>query len=241
MVEEKKVIQVESVGISYRRSNNPFSKDKYWALKDISFDVYAGETLGILGRNGAGKSTLLRMLARIIEPDRGTIQFESGFRSALLALQVGFSGQLTGRQNILMSGMLLGMERQTMLRGMSSIIEMAALGEFIDQPVRTYSSGMRARLGFAIAIFSDPDVILLDEVLGVGDAAFRKQSSQLIKEKIRSDKTVILVSHNVGTIKQMCDRAIWIEDGCVRQAGPVLEVTNAYESSFGLNEGGGEL
>jgi len=232
MSESKEVIQVKHVGISYRRSSNPFSKDKYWALKDISFDVYAGETLGILGRNGAGKSTLLQMLAEIIEPDRGSIQFEPGFRSTLLALQVGFAGQLTGRQNIIMSGMLMGVQRKTMLEGMDSIIEMSDLGEFIDQPVRAYSSGMRARLGFAIAIFSDPDVILLDEVLGVGDVAFRKQSSQLIKEKIASDKTVILVSHNPATMRSLCDRAVWIENGLVRKVGPVDEVADAYEASF---------
>ena len=232
MESNKKIIEVANVGVSYRKSNNPFSKDKYWALKDISFDVYAGETLGILGRNGAGKSTLLRLLAKIISPDKGSIHFELGVRSALLALQVGFSGQLTGKQNILMSGMLLGVSRQSMLEGMASIIEMAGLGEFIDQPVRTYSSGMRARLGFAIAIFSDPDVILLDEVLGVGDAAFRKQSSQLIKEKIKSDKTVILVSHNPATIRSLCDRAVWIEGGVIREEGFVVEVADAYEKSF---------
>ena len=227
--EEKKIIiQVENVGVSYRRSSNPFSKDKYWALKDISFDVYTGETLGIIGRNGAGKSTLLRLLAEIIEPDKGTIQFESGFRAALLALQVGFSGPLTGRQNIVMSGMLLGVKREVMLKGMDSIIDMSALGEFIEQPVRAYSSGMRARLGFAIAIFSDPDVILLDEVLGVGDAGFKKQSSQLIKEKIHSDKTVILVSHSHTTVRNLCDRAIWIEDGVVVDEGPAKLVAQAY-------------
>jgi lipopolysaccharide transport system ATP-binding protein len=233
-MDKKPVIRLANVGVGYRRSGNPFSKDKFWALKDVTFNIYAGETLGILGRNGAGKSTLLRMLARIIEPDRGSIHFEEGFKASLLSLQVGFSGQLTGRQNIVMSGMLLGVKRQVMLQVMDEIIESSGLGGFIEQPVRTYSSGMRARLGFAIAIFSDPDVILLDEILGVGDAAFRKQSAQLIKEKILSDKTVVLVSHSEATIKELCDRAIWIEDGRVRAEGSVKDVSGLYEATFNI-------
>jgi len=226
------VIRIRHVGIAYRRSVKPWATDVYWALKDVSFDVHQGETLGVLGRNGAGKSTLLRMLARIIEPDRGQVEFSEGFRATLLSLQVGFSGQLTGRQNIVMSGMLLGVERKVMSQKMDDIVAYSGLDTFIDQPVRTYSSGMRARLGFAVTFFSDPDVILIDEVLGVGDAAFRTQSAALIKQKIRSDKTVILVSHSQSTIRSLCDRAIWIEDGCVRAEGSAVEVVDKYQASF---------
>jgi len=208
----------------------PWNSDKYWALKDISFKVYHGETLGVLGRNGAGKSTLLRLLAGIISPDRGNITYMHGFRASLLSLQVGFSGHLTGRQNIVMSGMLLGVSRPKMLECTPEIIAFSGLGEFIDQPVRTYSSGMRARLGFAISYYANPDALLIDEVLGVGDADFKKKTSALMKERIKSDKTVVLVSHNKATIKKYCDRAVLIDNGVVSGVGETAEVVRQYNA-----------
>jgi lipopolysaccharide transport system ATP-binding protein len=208
------IISLKKIGVCYKRrkfwSRKP---DKhFWALEDISFDVYPGETLGIIGRNGAGKSTLLRLLAGIIAPDRGTIKM-NGLKATLLTLQAGFDIFLTGRQNITLSGMLLGMTKKEVAEKEDKIIELADIGDFIDQPVRTYSSGMRVRLGFATAHYINPDILLIDEVLGVGDADFQKKSSALIHNKIKSNQTVIIVSHNPAMMKNLCDRVITIENG----------------------------
>ncbi|MBC8205534.1 MAG: ABC transporter ATP-binding protein [Kiritimatiellaeota bacterium] len=211
------VISLKNVDVCYRRhglfSRKP--KNIFWALEDVSFDVYPGETLGIIGRNGAGKSTLLRLLAGIIAPDRGTIEM-NGLKATLLSLQAGFDPFLTGRQNITLSGMLLGMTRKEIAEKEEEIIELADIGDFIDQPVRTYSTGMRVRLGFATAHYVDPDVLLIDEVLGVGDADFQKKSSALIHNKIKSNQTVIIVSHQVRMLENMCSRIITIENRCVK-------------------------
>ncbi|MBC8205660.1 MAG: ABC transporter ATP-binding protein [Kiritimatiellaeota bacterium] len=208
------VISLKNIGVCYRRhglfSRKP--KNIFWALEDVSFDVYPGETLGITGRNGAGKSTLLKILAGIISPDRGTIKM-SGLRTTLLSLQAGFDPFLTGRQNITLSGMLLGMTRKEITEKEEEIIALADIGDFINQPIRTYSTGMRVRLGFATAHYVDPDILLIDEVLGVGDADFQKKSSALIHNKINSDQTVIIVSHSPAVIKNLCDRSITIEHG----------------------------
>lgn len=148
---------------------------KFWALKDISFDIFHGETLGVIGRNGVGKSTLLCLIAGIIDPDMGTVFRAENCHASLLSLQVGFVPQLTGRENAVLSGILLGMHRETIESRMEEIIAFSELDEFIDQPIYTYSTGMRARLGFSVAFQTDPDILLVDEVLGVGDADFREK------------------------------------------------------------------
>lgn len=226
------IVSVRHVGVSYWRKKSILRREQFWALRDVSFDLYHGETLGIIGRNGVGKSTLLRVLARIIEPDHGeVISYGSGIAS-LLSLQVGFSDQLSGRDNAILSGMLLGMRRREIEARLPEIIQFSELEEFIDQPVRIYSAGMRARLGFSVAFHADPDIILLDETLGVGDEAFRKKSSAAMRQRIKSDKAIVLVSHAAGIIKSLCDRAIWIENGVSVAAGEVDNVLGQYQASL---------
>lgn len=228
------MISLRDVGVRYRRNRKLFRKaaPDYWALRGISFDLYQGDALGILGRNGVGKSTLLRLLAGIIRPDRGQL-IDSGCRTSLLSLQVGFLSHLSGRRNAILSGMLLGMKRREIEARMDAIISFAELEDFIDEPIHTYSSGMRARLGFATAFQVDPDVLLIDEVMGVGDAEFIKKSTAVMVEKIGSDRTVVLVSHNASLIRRVCNRAVWIEDGVSKAVGEKEEVLQAYEESLG--------
>jgi lipopolysaccharide transport system ATP-binding protein len=206
--------------------------NKYWALKDVSFDIYHGETLAVIGRNGAGKSTLLRVLAGIISPDRGRVQ-NNGCTISMLSLRVGFIPHLTGRENAVLSGMLMGLRRREVEKRMDAIVDFSELGSFIDEPVRTYSAGMNARLGFSVAFQSDPDILLIDEVLGVGDVEFRKKSTDALREKIKSDKTVVLVSHMPQTVKELCNRAVWIEGGATKAEGGTNEVLEQYLGQTG--------
>lgn len=227
---EDLVLSLRQVGVYYLRRR---AKARHWALEDVSLDLYKGETLGVIGRNGAGKSTLLRVLAGIIQPDRGEY-LNFGFKASLLSLQVGFVGYLSGRENIMMSGMLLGMHRDEIERRMDDIVEFAELGSFIDEPIETYSSGMRARLGFSTAFHIDPDVLLIDEVFGVGDGQFVEKSKAVMKDKIMSDKTVVMVSHNLNAIRGLCDRAVWIEEAKTVMEGPLEDVVEAYRKAFNL-------
>lgn len=223
-------ISVDKVGVAYRRKSGFFRQEKFWAINDASFNVYHGETLGIVGRNGAGKSSLLRVLAGIVNPDKGSVT-NHGVKASLLSLQVGFVNHLTGRENAILSGMMLGLPKNEVLNRIDDIREYSDIGDFFDQPVNSYSSGMRARLGFSVAIYVNPDVILLDEVLGVGDIEFREKSSATIKTIIKSDKTVVLVSHNGTVIKQLCDRVVWIDEMRTKMEGDPGEVVSCYEKS----------
>jgi lipopolysaccharide transport system ATP-binding protein len=207
-----------------------FRKRRFQALTDVSFEVRRGETLGLIGRNGAGKSTLLKLVGGIMSPDSGIIDY-GGMRATLLSLQAGFLPHLTGRENAILSAMLLGWKRSDVDQIMPDIIGFAELKEFIDEPIRFYSSGMKARLGFSTAFFADPDVMLIDEVLGVGDINFRKKSTEAMKQKIQSSKTVVLASHNLSTLETLCDRIAWIEEGRLMAVGmplPVLKEYTAY-------------
>ena len=222
-------LSVRNVGAYYWRRGSYLRRDRFWALKDISFDLYNGESLGIIGRNGAGKSTLLKLLTGIIKPDRGSI-INNGYRTALLTLQIGFVPYLTGRENALLSGMLLGLHKEEIREQMVEISEFSELGEFFDLPISTYSSGMKARLGFSVAFQLNPDIFLIDEVLGVGDTEFRNKSTAVMRERIRSNKTIVLVSHNAATISQLCDRAVWIDEGISQLEGDTETVLRAYKS-----------
>lgn len=228
------ILELRNVGVCYRRGYGflRLRQSEFWAIKDISLDLYAGETLGIIGKNGAGKSTLLRLLAGIIRPDRGEY-VNHGYQATLLSLQVGFVPHLTGRENVVLSGLLLGLPLRVIEDRMDAIIEFAELEEFVDEPIQTYSSGMRARLGFSTAFNVDPDILLIDEVLGVGDAAFVKKSKAVMRERIKSDKTVVLVSHSAPSIRSLCDRAIWVDRGRVQLEGGVEEVLGDYLVSAG--------
>ena len=224
------VIQLQHVGVCFSSDKSLFSKSEHWALKDISFTINSGETLGIVGRNGAGKSTLLKLLADIIIPNQGAIIREKNSRCSLLTLQLGFNSFLTGRENAIISGMFLGASREHMEQSLEAINHFSGLGDAFDQNLSSYSSGMRARLGFSVALETDPDILLIDEALGVGDHEFKEKSSKVMKEWIRSDKTVLLVSHDTNSIANLCDRAIWIEHGQVAMDGKPYEVLERYHS-----------
>ena len=215
MANQDKIIELKNVGVTYKERKSLFRTEKYQALKNISFDVYKGETLGIIGRNGAGKSTLLRLLAGIIKPDIGKVFLHTRSIS-LMALQAGFDPNLSGRQNVIISGMLLGHSRGKVLSLVDEIKDFSELNEFFEKPIKTYSTGMRARLGFSIAMYTSPDVLLIDEVLGVGDVHFRQKAEQAIEDKTSSDTTVIIVSHSEQQLNRLSDRIIWVEDGVVR-------------------------
>jgi lipopolysaccharide transport system ATP-binding protein len=208
------VFDLQNVGAYYRKASTlPWKSNKFWALHDVSFKAFRGQTLGVIGRNGAGKSTLLKILAGIIRPDAGAIH-RANLMVTMQSVGAGFDPRLTGRQNIFLNGLLLGMDKRHIQQRVGNIIALADIGEFIDEPIRHYSTGMRARLGFSIAYFVDTDIILIDEALAAGDQEFKEKASALIKEKIRSDHTVIMVSHSMALIKELCNRVIQIESGC---------------------------
>jgi lipopolysaccharide transport system ATP-binding protein len=231
MADKDVLISVKDVTVSYPIKCGYLKWNKHTPLKNISFDLLRGETLGVIGRNGAGKSTLLRMIAGIIEPDAGRI-INHGVRVSLLALGVGFMSHLTGRENAILSGLLLGMRKRDILKRMGHIIEFSGLGDFIDQPLRTYSSGMCARLGFSVAIQATPEALLIDEVLGVGDEDFRKKSTEEMKRLIKSDTAIILVSHSLQDINELCDRVILIDQGTIALTGHTAEVLEQYKKLY---------
>lgn len=200
------------------------------AVNDVSFEVKKGEILGIVGRNGSGKTTLLRSVAGIFQPDEGRIDTH-GNRVSLMAIGIGFNGNNTGRENILKSGMLLGCDIDYVKAHMDEIIEFSELGDFIDRPVRTYSSGMYSKLSFSVTAILDTDIMLVDEVLSVGDEHFRKKSFAKMEELMRSDRTVLIVSHATNTLEKFCDRVLWISDGQFMQIGPTSQVLKAYDES----------
>lgn len=237
-MEKEKIIEARNVSLTYRVRKQIFSKvkKKVHALKDVSFDVYAGEKLGVVGRNGCGKSTLFKILTGIFEPDDGALNIRKGLNIQLLSLGLGFEGNLSGRDNAVLNGMLLGKSRDFMLQRLDAIKEFSELGDFFEMPVYTYSSGMNGRLGFSVALEAEPDVLLIDEVLGVGDAHFAEKSEQAMQEKFASGCTIILVTHRHETIRKMCDRAIWIEDGSTRMEGGTDEVTRNYLQSLHLKK-----
>ncbi len=218
-------MSLHDVGVCYRRRKA--QNRIFWALRNVSFDLLHGETLGVIGRNGVGKSTLLRLMAGIIAPDEGEIINNAG-QASLFTLQVGFVNHLTGRENAMLSAMLMGMRRREAKAKLQSIIDYSGIGEFIDEPVGNYSSGMQARLGFAVAFHADPPILLIDEVLGVGDAEFKQQSTAAMKNRIQSDKTVVIVSHHVNVIADLCDRVVWIDRGKVVEAGETQRVLQAF-------------
>jgi lipopolysaccharide transport system ATP-binding protein len=227
MQNEEIVIELQHVAFHFIKRKGYFSKQKYWAVKDVSFTLKKGECLGVIGRNGAGKTTLLQMLAGIILPDEGVF-LNYGYSTSLLSLQAGFIPYLTGRENTMLNGLYLGLRKSEIKAKTDEIYEFSELEDFFDQPISSYSAGMRARLGFSIAFQLDPDVLLIDEVLGVGDESFREKSSNKMMEKIKSNKTVVIVSHSPSTIRDLCNRAVWIEKGISRAEGDPDQVLNAY-------------
>lgn len=236
--ERKTAIEVRDVCINYRILNNvsvqkSFLRKKvhdevFEAVKHVSFAVEEGGILGIIGRNGSGKSTLLRSIAGVFSPNSGVIDLK-GHTVSLMALGVGFKDNLSGRENIVLSGMLLGFSEKEIEARMQDIIDFAEIGAFIDRPVRTYSSGMHSKLAFAITAMLETDIMLVDEVLSVGDEKFKKKSLAKMKELINDkNRTVVIVSHSIPTLKELCDRVLWIHDGEMKEIGEPKAVLEHY-------------
>ena len=231
-------IRVDGLGVRYslrftrkttvresltRRVRRVSSDTEFWALQDVKFEVTPGESLGVIGPNGAGKSTLLQVLAGIITPSAGVVEVD-GHVSSLLTLGAGFDGDLSGRDNIRLAGAFMGLDHRSLEQQLPRIVEYADLGPFIDAPIKTYSSGMRARLGFAIATSVEPDILLLDEVLSTGDATFREKSKARVLELVRGAKAIVLVTHDMGWVTEYCNRAILIEKGRIIAEGEPADV-----------------
>jgi len=230
------VISLKNVAVRYKCSGSLFRKKSYFeVLKSITLDIYPGESLGILGRNGAGKSTLLRLISGVIRPDRGSV-VNRGVSVSLLALQAGFDANLSGRNNAIIGGMLQGCSRRAVEKELDKIHEYSELGDFFFEPVRTYSTGMRTRLGFSISTIISPDVLLVDEVLSVGDKHFKEKAERTMVAKMQSQQTVVLVSHSHHQIARLCDRAVLIDEGVSVVSGEPGDVLAIYEASLNSGE-----
>ena len=206
--------------------------NEFWALKDISFKLNKGDRLGILGLNGAGKSTLLKVIAGVYEPTEGSVK-RNGKIAPLLELGAGFDSQYTGAENIFLYGSVLGFSRSFLKEKFNEIVEFSELKEFIDVPIKNYSSGMRSRLGFSIATIVSPEILILDEVLSVGDAKFRRKSEEKIMSMFDKGATVLFVSHSVAQVERLCNKAIILEHGKIIAAGDVEDVTKIYREMTG--------
>lgn len=244
---EKKAIEVNHVSIKFNISKEKVDSIKeyiikflkrqlkyneFWALRDVSFTLEKGDRLGVLGLNGAGKSTLMKVVAGVYKPTLGEVK-RYGKIAPLIELGAGFDPQYTGRENIFLYGSVLGFSRQFLERKFDEIVEFSELGEFIDVPLKNYSSGMRSRLGFAIATVVCPDILILDEVLSVGDAKFKKKSEAKIMSMFDKGVTVLFVSHSVAQVERLCNKAILLEKGRVIAQGDVLDVTKIYREKTG--------
>ena len=210
---------------------------EYWVLSDVDLEVERGESVGIIGRNGAGKTTLLRLLCGITQPTCGKVNV-SGRVAPILALGAAFDWEMTGRQNVLIGSAVLGLRRSEILQRLPSIAEFAAIGPFFDQPVRLYSAGMRSRLAFAICVHADADILIVDEALAVGDAAFRQKGVAFL-EAFRRRGTLVLVSHDIEQIRALCDRVVWVDDGGVRASGEAAKVLRLYNDATECEEDDG--
>lgn len=243
------IIQVQNLSKSYKLYNKPIDRMKealsltqknyhkeFFALKDVSFEVYKGETVGIIGTNGAGKSTLLKIITRVTSPSVGSVVV-NGRVSALLELGAGFNPEYTGMQNIYLNGAMIGYSKQEMDIKKDPILKFADIGDFINQPVKNYSSGMFARLAFAVAINVEPDILIVDEALSVGDTFFQNKCYRKFDDLKRRGTTILFVSHDTNSVKQMCSRALWLESGVQQMFGESGEVCNAYSNSIRKKSG----
>ena len=219
------LIKFENVGLSFKRKG----KLPIPAIKDASFNLLEGETLGLIGRNGAGKSTILRIIAGTYLSDKGSI-YRATDSCSLLTLQLGFVPTLNGVDNAILSGMLQGLEKKYIESKIPSILEYTEIGDMIYEPINTWSTGMVQRLGFALALEVKPKILLIDESLSVGDVAFKKKSETAIKDRIKSNQTVVLVSHSISTIEELCDRVVWIEQGVTKAQGKTDVVLEMYNN-----------
>src|SRR3990167_3103060 len=215
--------------VSSNGSDRPLEEQEFWALKNVDFRITKGEVVGIVGPNGAGKSTILKLLSKIMYPTKGEIKI-NGRLSALIEVTAGFHPELTGRENVYLNGTILGMRRREIDKKFDEIVEFSGVAPFIDTPVKRYSSGMYSRLGFSVAAHMDPDILLVDEVLSVGDIAFQAQCSKKMRELLKSGKTIVLVSHSLALIQSLCKRAILMQWGKVIMDGNVDDVIPHYQN-----------
>ncbi|NFO04762.1 ABC transporter ATP-binding protein [Clostridium botulinum] len=236
-------IKLENVGMNFKKSTqkitslkeyiikkikNEVKYEEFVALKDINLNIEKGEVVGFVGLNGAGKSTLLKIVSRVQKPTSGKVEI-NGMVSPLLELGAGFDYDLTGKENIYLNGLILGYNKKFINDKIDEIIEFAELKDFIDTPIKNYSSGMKARLGFSIATASIPEILIVDEVLSVGDGRFRKKSEDRMLELIKSNATVLFVSHSLSQIRRLCTKVVWLEKGQVKMVGDTKKVCDAYE------------
>ena len=240
------VVRVENVSVRYRVPHERISTfkeyairalqrrvtyDEFFALRDVTLDVSAGEVFGVIGRNGAGKSTLLRVISQVMKPSSGRV-WRQGSVAPLLELGAGFHPELTGRENVFLNGALLGHSREAMRNRFDEIVGFAELENFIDTPIRNYSSGMQARLGFAVATAVQPEILIVDEVLSVGDERFQEKCTARIEEFQRNGATILLVSHQAKLVEKLCNRAVWLDGGRAQAIGPAREVVQRYQEGI---------
>lgn len=245
IIASEPAVVLENVSVRYRTPTERYATFKefairwlqgkvrstsFWALRNVSFNVYQGEVFGIVGPNGAGKSTLLKLISRVMRPTEGRVRVY-GHVVPLLELGAGFHPELTGRENIFLNGAILGFTRREMQAKFQRIVEFSELQSFIEAPLRTYSSGMWARLGFAVAIDAEPDILILDEILSVGDEAFQRKCIARIEELRQHGVTILLVSHSTDLVASMCNRAAWLDHGQLRAVGEAAVVAQAYRES----------
>jgi lipopolysaccharide transport system ATP-binding protein len=228
------IVQVRNLSKSYRLGEvaqgsrqRPGRETLIWALRDVSFEVLPGEVVGIVGRNGAGKSTLLKILSRIVRPTAGEVDIY-GRLGSLLEIGTGFHPDLTGRENVYLNGAIIGMSRSEIRRKFNEIVAFAEVEKFLDTPIKHYSSGMQVRLAFAVAAHFEPEILILDEVLAVGDAAFQQKCYQKMQEVIQEGRTIFFVSHDSSSVQRLCKRALFIESGRLKDDGPAEMVVKHY-------------
>lgn len=214
----------------FKSKKNKPKKEEFWALKDVSFEVEKGEVIGFIGGNGAGKSTMLKVIAGVMKPTKGNVEVKGNI-CPMIELGAGFDMELTARENIFLNGAVLGYSKEFIEEKFDEIVEFSELRDFLDVPVRNFSSGMTARLAFSIATIIDPEILIVDEILSVGDIAFQAKSEEKMRSMIGGGTTVLFVSHSLSQIEKLCDRVVWLEHGQVKKVGPTKEICKEYYDS----------
>lgn len=222
------MLELNDVSLSYHSKKTTFEHGLHRVLDEVSLKLHEGETLGIIGKNGCGKTTILRIMAGILAPNSGSVRQRAGSSSALLTIGLGFKPQLSGRDNAVLSAMLQGSTQSEAESYLAEIKEFSELGDSFEEPVKTYSAGMKSRLGFTTALVTHVDIMLIDEVLSVGDAHFRQKAEAALKDRMSGQQTVVFVSHSAGQIESLCDRAVWLNEGGVAAEGETPEVLSLY-------------
>ena len=225
------LVELDEVWCSFAVKKGLLRFEKYEALRGVSLTLERGKILGVIGKNGSGKSTLLKVLSGVYHPSRGKVYQSPDVAISLLTLQLGYAAELSGRDNAILGSMLLGFPKNVALEHLDSIIEFADLGRWIDEPLQTYSSGMRARLGFAVALQMDTDILLIDELIGVGDAAFREKSVDALKQKMQTGQGVVIVSHFLSILREICTDVIWLDEGRELMSGEPEAILEEYSRS----------